>query len=224
MAILPPKRIYYKNEIEIRPFSTEDAKAIYQGYKDSVTDLKKFMAWAHIKTDFEKACLLYAEFNYKTILCTDIHFTGFDKKTSEFLFCSSLYPHDRLNTNAYELGYWVSSNHHGKGLGTLAAKAMIVLAFEYFDADRVSVRCNLDNEGSKAVIHKCGFKEEGIMRNALKKPSVEMVQDGYSTQRDTYLYSLLPEDLSDLDWYKPLFRDIEIITYQQELKKIAEER
>jgi len=60
-----------------------------------------------------------------------------------------------------ELGYWVGEPHWGKGYATEAAHALIDLAFRATSIDRLHASCRVQNEGSRRVIHKCGFQYAG---------------------------------------------------------------
>lgn len=208
---LPPKKIIYQDRVEMRPFSLVDSDHIYTAVKDSLGALKQFKAWAHFKKDLETALSIYSSLSSKTSIGSEAHFCGFNKGTDDFLFCIGLFPDNRLNHHSIELGYWVSTKHSGEGLGTLSAQITIYLAFFYYGADRLTIRSDPDNKGSLAIINKCGFKKEGIMRNSLASPTQEMLNDGYSKNRDSLYFSLVPEDLKDLDWIDQITNEIEII-------------
>jgi len=208
---LPPKKITYQDRIEMRPFSLVDSDLIYQAVKDSQSALKQFKAWAHFKKNRETALSIYSALSSKTSIGQEAHFCGFNKGTDDFLFCIGLFPDNRLNQHSMELGYWVSSKHSGEGFGTLSAQLTIYLAFFYYGADRLAIRSDPDNKGSLAIINKCGFNKEGVMRNSLAKPTREMLNDGYSTNRDSLYFSLISDDLKDLDWIDQITNEIEII-------------
>lgn len=60
-----------------------------------------------------------------------------------------------------ELGYWIGEPYWGQGYATEAAHALIDLAFRATEIDRLHVSCRVQNEGSRRVIHKCGFQYAG---------------------------------------------------------------
>lgn len=60
-----------------------------------------------------------------------------------------------------ELGYWIGEPHWGKGYATEAAHALIDLAFRATEIERLHVSCRVLNDGSRRVIHKCGFQYAG---------------------------------------------------------------
>jgi len=70
----------------------------------------------------------------------------------------------RDNKSACMIGYVIGEDYWGKGLATEAAKEVIKYAFEQLNASILSVYHYPFNDKSKAVIDKCGFEFEGILR------------------------------------------------------------
>lgn len=66
------------------------------------------------------------------------------------------------------LGYWAGEPYAGNGYVTAAVKVLMPFVFDELRLHRVQAACLIDNERSKAVLRKCGFKEEGIAREYLK--------------------------------------------------------
>lgn len=213
MFKLPPKKIIYSDRIELRLMSPRDAHSIYQGVISSLPELKQFMNWAHFDSDLNNACTIYAEFEAKSLRGEEINFAGFDFHTGEFLFCCSLLAGSRLNPLAFEIGYWVSSPNTGKGLGTIAAKILIALAFSEYQANRVSVVCNLENKRSLKVIENAGFVFEGCLRNYLMQPTDEMIANGYSSITDVRAFSITRENISSLTWFEEFNRKLLVVPY-----------
>jgi RimJ/RimL family protein N-acetyltransferase len=209
----PPKKITYQDQIEIRPISLEDSSLIYQAVKNSIDSLKRFKAWAHFKKDQTTALSIYSLLTANTALGKEAHFCGFKKNTKDFLFCIALFQDNRLNHHSLELGYWVSAEHSGEGYGTLAAQIIIYLAFFYYGADRLCVRCDETNKGSMSIINKCGFQKEGLIRNSLAKPTEEMLKNGFTPNRSTILFSLIPEDLKNIKWFEAIEKDLKFTSF-----------
>ena len=213
MLKLPPKKIIYNDQIELTLMSPRDAHPIYQGVISSLPELKQFMSWAHFDSDVNKACTIYADFEAKSLRGEEINFAGFDFHTGEFLFCCSLLAGSRLNPLAFEIGYWVSSPNTGKGLGTIAVKILIALAFSEYQANRVSVVCNLENKRSLKVIENAGFVFEGVLRNYLIQPTNEMITNGYSFITDVQAFSITPKHIPSLIWFNDFNKKLLIIPY-----------
>lgn len=60
-----------------------------------------------------------------------------------------------------ELGYWIAPSLHGKGFMTEAATAVVKYAFETIGLHKVTVGCLVENDASRRVIEKLGFRYIG---------------------------------------------------------------
>ncbi len=65
---------------------------------------------------------------------------------------------DLLGNHYYEIGYVLSTPYEGQGLMTEAVKRVIQHAFVNLKIDRLFVCHFIENEKSRRVIEKCGFK------------------------------------------------------------------
>jgi len=88
-----------------------------------------------------------------------------------------------------ELGYWLDAGHQGRGIVTRAAARLTDYAFENQDCHRVVIHCAAGNFKSRAIPHRLGFVQEGILREA------EWLYDHYV---DLVVYSMLKSN-----WLKP---------------------
>jgi RimJ/RimL family protein N-acetyltransferase len=61
-------------------------------------------------------------------------------------------------TGGTELGYRLYPAFWGRGLATEGTRALIRLAFEHLDVDRVVATMMADNIGSWRVMEKCGLR------------------------------------------------------------------
>lgn len=64
------------------------------------------------------------------------------------------------------IGYWVGEAYQGRGLVTTACRALIAHAFDDARLNRVEIRCAVGNRRSRAIPHRLGFRQEGILRDA----------------------------------------------------------
>ena len=83
---------------------------------------------------------------------------------------------------ATSIGYWLDEEHQGRGLMTLAVRAMIDHAFGEWRLHRVEIQTAVDNQRSRAVAERLGFTQEGVLREA------ELIGDRY---HDLVVYGLL---------------------------------
>lgn len=63
-----------------------------------------------------------------------------------------------------ELGYWIEPAEQGNGYATEAAQLLLTHAFDQLGLHKVWARTTHDNEGSKRVLEKLGFQQEGVLR------------------------------------------------------------
>jgi ribosomal-protein-alanine N-acetyltransferase len=83
------------------------------------------------------------------------------------------------------LGYWAGEVHAGKGYVTKAVRALVPYVFEELRLHRLQAACLPENERSKAVLRRCGFREEGYARGYLRINGV---------WRDHVLFAMLRDD------------------------------
>jgi hypothetical protein len=63
-----------------------------------------------------------------------------------------------------EIGYWVARNWQGRGLGTEALYLVMKFAFEKLKIHKIFIVHFAHNEGSRKLIVRAGFRQEGIQR------------------------------------------------------------
>lgn len=66
------------------------------------------------------------------------------------------------------LGYWVGVNHARQGIMTRAVSAIIPYAAHELRLHRIEAACLPHNQGSQAVLQRCGFRHEGLAYSYLK--------------------------------------------------------
>ena len=71
-----------------------------------------------------------------------------------------------------EMGWGVSSNRTGNGLGTEIGRAIQKFGFEELGLHRICAQCRIENLASRRIMSKLGMREEGISReNVLARGS-----------------------------------------------------
>lgn len=66
-----------------------------------------------------------------------------------------------LRIDRAELGYWIAPPLWGHGLMTEAAQAVVQFGFETLGLHKIVVQCFAENDASRRVIEKCGFRMVG---------------------------------------------------------------
>lgn len=89
---------------------------------------------------------------------------------------------DNIHSKTAELGYYVSEQYWGNGIGTSAVKQICEYVFSNSDIIRIFAEPFADNAASCRILEKSGFEYEGTLRkNAVKNGMV----------LDMKLYSLI---------------------------------
>ncbi|WP_079507832.1 GNAT family N-acetyltransferase [Mesobacillus jeotgali] len=76
----------------------------------------------------------------------------------------SLHAIDWTNSQA-SIGYYIGEKWQGRGITLRTVKAVINHAFYGHGLNRLEIRCGKDNQKSKAIPVKLGFRQEGIIRD-----------------------------------------------------------
>ena len=147
----------------LRLLESCDAQQFFDLISANLSHIGEWMFWLqdsysvedahrHIKTSLER----YAERKgfeagifFKGILAGAVKFSYFD-----------------WTHRSTEIGYWLGASYQGRGLATKACRAMIEYAFKELKLNRVEIRCIDENERSRAVAERLGFKQEGVIRQA----------------------------------------------------------
>ena len=69
----------------------------------------------------------------------------------------------RAGPGAFEIGYWTDLDAIGQGIACEASSALIRVAFEIEEADRVEIMCAPENGASAAIPEKLGFTHDATL-------------------------------------------------------------
>lgn len=84
------------------------------------------------------------------------------------------------------IGYWLSQAYSGRGITTLAVKALVEAGFREYGLNRIEIACATENAKSKAIPKRLGFTFEGILRER---------EYLYGRYVDHVIYSMLASEL-----------------------------
>ncbi len=70
-------------------------------------------------------------------------------------------------TQCCTLGYWIGERFARRGHMSDAVKALIPFVFRTLGLHRIEAACLTENEASKSLLARCGFRQEGIARRYL---------------------------------------------------------
>ena len=168
----------------MRPFRFADAEETFGAVRESLTELKPWMSWAHdgysIQESKEFIRITRARWEEGTLFA----FAITDAKTGSILGGCSL-SHIHPVYHLCNLGYWVRTSRRGEGIAVRAARLAARYAFEKVGLIRVEVVMALGNMASRRVAEKAGAHYEGILHNRMV-----VSREIY----DAHMYSLIPSD------------------------------
>ncbi|OOG91221.1 GNAT family N-acetyltransferase [Bacillus pseudomycoides] len=90
---------------------------------------------------------------------------------------------------ATSLGYYLAEEAGGKGIMTRSVKAVLRYAFEELKLNKIEIRCGVENQKSRAIPERLGFKLDGVMRDE------EWLYDHF---HDLAVYSLLASEWKEI--------------------------
>lgn len=96
------------------------------------------------------------------------------------------HPFDAANKNG-GIGYWMSKAYSGKGIMTLAVKALVEAGFREHGLNRIEIASAASNTRSRAIPERLGFTFEGVLRER---------EYLYGKYVDHAIYSLLVSEFS----------------------------
>ena len=88
-------------------------------------------------------------------------------------------------TQCCTLGYWIGARFSRQGYMTNAVKALVPFVFKTLGLHRIEAACLVDNEASKNLLARTGFRQEGLARKYL------LINGQWA---DHLLFALLRED------------------------------
>jgi RimJ/RimL family protein N-acetyltransferase len=92
----------------------------------------------------------------------------------------------RAGPGAFEIGYWTDLDAIGQGIAREASSALIRVAFEIEEADRLEIMCAPENGASAAIPEKLGFTHDATL------PKRALDSEGNTC--DLMVWSLFAED------------------------------
>jgi len=78
-------------------------------------------------------------------------------------------PQTDVYSRSAEIGYWLGEPFWGKGIATMAVKAMTEYTFAQFNVVRIYAKVFEWNPASTRVLEKAGFRCEGRLRKSVTK-------------------------------------------------------
>lgn len=170
--------------ILMRPFRFVDAEELFAAVRESLTELKPWMSWAHdhysLQDSKDFIRITRARWEDGTLFA----FAITDAKSGSILGGCSL-SHIHPVYHLCNLGYWVRTSRRGEGIAVRATTLAARYAFEKVGLIRVEIVMGVKNTASQRVAEKAGAHYEGILYNRMVVGREIL---------DAYMYSLIPKD------------------------------
>lgn len=148
------------NRLRLRPFVEADAEAIWPVVSDP--KFPRFMSWsAHASRDQTVTFLR----SLTEGLANGTEIGWAIEHDGHVAGCISLggitWQMSAWRVDRAELGYWMGPAAQNKGLMTEAATAVVRFAFDTIGLHKITVGCFAENDASRRVIEKTGFRYIG---------------------------------------------------------------
>jgi ribosomal-protein-serine acetyltransferase len=169
----------------IRPFRQEDAGALYEAVRESISEVSPWLPWCHQNYSIEESRAFIGSRELASQGGEWYSFGIFETDGGGFLGGIGINFINRVHQMA-NLGYWVRSSASGRGVATMATRLAAKFGFEQLGLHRIEIVAAVGNIASQRVAEKAGAKREGVLRKRL------LIQ---GESLDAVLFSLVPEDL-----------------------------
>ncbi|HAX42234.1 MAG TPA: GNAT family protein [Bryobacteraceae bacterium] len=177
-----PETLELDGGLFLRPLTLGDAPIVFDAVQGERSDLRTWLPWVDQTETVADTIRFILEAQERRNdgsalvygLWLDLDFAG----------VVDLHAIDHDNGSA-QIGYWLRAGARGQGLATQASMALLGIAFEILDLERIEIRCATGNEPSQAIPRRLGFVMEGTLRHA------QRLVDGHS---DLRVFGLLAQE------------------------------
>ncbi len=170
----------------VRPWTPQDAAALFTAVSRSAPYLRRFMPWVDgqrtpdaVRSELGQVAVRWRAGEDFRLAIVGPHgaivgSTGFHPRGGA------------LGPGVSEIGMWIVPEEAGRGLGRRVAAAMVRWGFDAWGWRRLEIRCQVDNGPSRRIAERLGFRWEGRLRG--------VIVDGHGTPRDVAVYGRLATD------------------------------
>lgn len=179
--------------VVVRPFCATDAPSLWEAVDESRARLRTWLPWADGYRGPDDARAYVARAQARWLLREDLSLGIFARADGALLGGCGLHRIDwALRT--FHIGYWVRARAQGLGYASEAVRLLAAMAFDRLDACRVALHIDPRNARSLRVTERCGFRHEGVLRQA------GLGDGGGLRPADASVWSLLPDEYRALPW------------------------
>lgn len=153
------------DDIELRPFRPDDARAFHEAATESVAQLEPWMPWCHPGYTLAEAASWVSLQSKAFADQHEFEFVMVDR-ADRILGACGLNQIDQRNRRA-NVGYWVRTSVSGRGMATRAVARLLQWGAANTDLQRFEIVVAIDNTASIRVAEKVGAAREGVLRHRL---------------------------------------------------------
>ncbi len=170
----------------IRVPRTGGGAALNLAIRESHDNLRPRMPWAQTLPTPEESEEWCRSAYTKFVARTELPLQLFLKDGSTLVGGSGLHDID-WKVRKFEIGYWCRASFEGKGYISEAVQGITRWCFEELNARRIQIRCDANNERSRRVAERCGYRLEGELRHD------SLAVDGEEL-RNTLIFGLIRDE------------------------------
>lgn len=157
------EKIDIGDRITLRRFKDDDASEIHLVLMRNVDHLTPFMHWMVPNYSLDMARDFISRSN-KAAEAKEL--LGFGIYLNDVFVGSVGFVYFDWKAARTEIGYWIDRGYEGRGIVSNACKALLDLAFNDLELNRVEIRCSSRNVKSAAIPRRFGFTLEGCLRQS----------------------------------------------------------
>lgn len=149
-----------------------DGRQVFEAVCDSIDALRAWPAslpWAVFEPSEEASERFCREGHIDYLARRNFQFLVFLKSENRYIGGNGLHSVDWALPRC-EIGYWLRTGYHGRGLATEASQATTHFALQTLGMRRVVSLIDAENRASRAVAERAGYQLEGTLRNERKAP------------------------------------------------------
>lgn len=152
-----------QHTVTLRPISLNDVDAVTHLADNPLIAANMRDAFPHPYRveDAQRYINMVKDFKPARVMAIEVN--------GQYAGSAGIFPKEDVYRHTAEIGYWLGEEFWGMGIGTQAAKQIVVYAFANFNINRLVAHVFAPNVASQKVLQKAGFSYEGTLKQAVFK-------------------------------------------------------
>ena len=147
----------------LRPWRPGDGAALFHEISTCREHIGRWLPWIDQHDSVSASEWFARDSSAKWIRRESLQVGIWDRSTGALLGGSGLHL-QKWEIPSFEIGYWISERHSGKGYVAESVSLLCDLAIIQLNARHLTIRCNPENVRSANVAKRLGFVHEGTER------------------------------------------------------------